>query len=148
MAKTVTFIYFKVGFRTYAQSTLTFNLIRELYLVIADSKFSKSPCNNANDIKNRQDLLKEIGSSDRLAFSIQALLLKFTLDLEKMLGILCRLELKQAVMQNSEQIITNFIEFSLILKIIPEPSFRYFGYNFNEFYEIQILKTLKGSKNH
>ena len=126
-----------MGFRTYAQSTLTFNLIRELYLVIADSKFSKSPCNNANDIKNRQDLLKEIGSSDRLAFSIQALLLKFTLDLEKMLGILCRLELKQAVMQNSEQIITNFIEFSLILKIIPEPSFRYFGYYFNEFYDFK-----------
>ena len=93
---------------------------------MVDSKFIGSPCNNSNDIKNRQDLLKEIGNSDRLAFSIQALLMKFTLDLEKMLGILCRLELKQAVMQNSEQIITNFIEFSLILKIIPEPSFKYF----------------------
>ena len=51
--------------------------------------------------------------------------MKCTLDLEKMLGILCRLELKQAAMQNAEQIITNFIEFSIILKIIPEPSFHY-----------------------
>ena len=51
--------------------------------------------------------------------------MKCTLDLEKMLGILCRLELKQAAMQNAEQIITNFIEFSIILKIIPEPSFQY-----------------------
>ena len=104
-----------------------------MYLGIVVSKFNESPCNNANDIKNRQDLLKEIGNSDRLAFSIQTLLMKFTLDLEKMLGILCRLELKQAVMQNAEQIITNFIEFSLILKSIPEESFKHFRNNFCNF---------------
>ena len=80
--------------------------------------------------------------------------MKFTLDLEKMLGILCRLELKQAVMQNSEQIITNFIEFSLILKIIPEQSLKYFRNNFCVFLDFKILyytigiKTLKGSKNY
>lgn len=102
------------------------DILRELHLVKVDLKFTESPCNNANDIENRQDLLKEIGNSDRLAFSIQTLLMKFTLDLEKMLGILCRLELKQAVMQNAEQIITNFIEFSLILKIIPEAKFQAF----------------------
>ena len=106
---------------------------------MVDSKFIGSPCNNSNDIKNRQDLLKEIGNSDRLAFSIQALLMKFSLDLEKMLGILCRLELKQAVMQNSEQIITNFIEFSLLLKIIPEQSFKYFRHNFCVFLDFKIL---------
>ena len=120
-----------------------------------NSKVHKSPCNNATEIKNRQDLLKEIGNNDRLSYSTQALLMKCTLDLEKMLGILCRLELKQAAMQNAEQIITNFIEFSIILKIIPEPSFQYMMHvtcSMSRWAIIPILSApetfLKGSKNN